>query len=591
MINSLLSFSFGQKSQLLVCETDGFTLRGAVLSRTGGDISVLYKAQSQQADMADSVAELINSLKSDGWEGGEAVLLSPTVLSTLIELPVDPKKPRPSAQMQELIRWEAEPLLMQHTTQWSVGHLLVGRGYMTEEQASAVIDLQQGKANAAGGLALADNFSLRRFGDLAEELGYIRPSQLKACLASQEWLKAEDEAIECGWSPQAEVSDVPGTYSWLVTCVNKTLLQRWTKEFSNQGVVLQAMYPLAGSSASLIPDNEAPAVVLESHIGLAFVMQVSGNKIISQHQYINPAKQALQSCLESYHTLNPPANAPIWLADWHDESDGLFEELSHTLDVDLKVLNKQPIGVDISPGMLGAATHALGLSGKERCAEVRLGGPLPVLWQRVEVRLAALCIVMMLIIMGAELSLLIRDSSISSHKEEVDAQWKTINGAMQRIKGDIKQVEKRKALLKEQEIDQLRTKARLDFFGKDIPEREALVQAILGILQNAVGDDVIINKVDEFGRRATLMPIAPSNKPDTRVEVENFNLEAWALTETAAQSFIQQMEEAVSPWQMEVRDSHVVAALGPMSLEGFTVSMRLVKLVSAEMIKQQKAIR
>ena len=86
MLKSLLNF--GKAKTLLVCETDGFLLRGAVLTRTGNELTVLHHAESQQADMADAVADVINTVKAAGWEGGDAVLLSPTVLSTLIELPV-----------------------------------------------------------------------------------------------------------------------------------------------------------------------------------------------------------------------------------------------------------------------------------------------------------------------------------------------------------------------------------------------------------------------------------------------------------------------------------------------------------------------
>lgn len=589
MLKSL--FNFGKAKSLLVCETDGFIMRGAVFMRSGKELVMLHKTQSQQANMADAVAELVQRLKDDGWEGGDAVLLSPTVLSTLVELPIHPKKPRPIAQMQELVKWEVEPLLMQHTTQWSVGHLLVGRGYMTEEQADAVMDLQQAKPNPSGGLELSDKFALRRFGELAEELGYIRSSQLKACLAGQEWLKSDDEEIECGWVAQGEVADVPGTFNWLVSCTNKSLLQRWTKTFSTQGVALQAMYPLAGCSISLLDEGISPAVVMESHPDLSLVQHIIDGSIANQHLYVNPAKAPLQSCLESYHTLNPPANEPIYLADWQDDNHGFIDELKSTLDVDLKSLHQTPISEGVSPGMLGTGLHALGLAGVKRSTNVRIGGPLPALWQRIEVRAAALFLALFLIISGAELSLFIRDHQIQSHKADVDAQWKVISSAMNRIKGDIKQVEKRKVAIKEQEINHFRTEARLKFFGEDIPNRVALVQAILGILQSTVNDEVIITNIDEFGKRVSIMPTLPAARKDTRIEVENFNLAGWALSEASAQSFIQQMKEAVAPWNLEVRDSKVFQRLGPMNVEGFAVSMRLVKLASAESIKKQQVLR
>ncbi len=588
MLNT--SLNFGKAKSLLVCETDGFIMRGAVFTRAGKDVHVIHKAQSQQANIADAVAELIKSLKSDGWQGGDAVLLSPTVLSTLVELPINPKKPRPLAQMQELVKWEVEPLLMQHTTQWSVGHLLVGRGYMTEQQAEAVMDLQQAKPNPAGGLELSDKFALRRFGELAEELGYIRSSQLKACLAGQEWLKSDDEDIECGWVAQGEVADVPGTYNWLVSCTNKSLLQRWTKAFSSQGVILQAMYPLAGCSVALLTDDVSSAVIMESHADLSLVQHILDGHIAGQYLYVNPAKQPIEACLESYHTLNPPATVPVYLANWQHNDPDLTDELNSTLAIKLSSLNNQPISESISPGMLGAGLHALALAGLKHCTNVRIGGPLPALWQRVEVRATALFLALFLTIAGAELSLLVRDHLIQSHKTEVDAKWKVIDTATSRIKADIKQVEQRKALLKEQQQQHLRAEARLAFFGEDVPERVALVQALLGLLQSAVTEDVIITNVDELGRRVTVMPTLTVATTDSRVEVENFNVAAWALSEKSAQSFIQNMKEAVAPWGLEIRDSSVFSRLGPMNIQGgFAVSMRIVKLVSAETIEQQQA--
>ena len=531
MLKNILNF--GKAKTLLVCETDGFLLRGAVLTRTGNELAILFHAQSQQADMADAVADVINSVKAAGWEGDKAVLLSPTVLSTLIELPVNPKKPRPLAQMQELVRWEAEPLLMQHTTQWSVGNLLVGRGYMTEEQADAVMDLQQGQPNPAGGLALTEQFSLRRFGELAEELGYIKRSQLNACLAGQGWLKSDDDAIECGWSPQAEVPDIPGTYCWLVSCVSKDLLQRWTKVFNSRGVELQCMYPLAGASASLLTNN-SNAVLLESHAGLAFTMQVIDNKVTAQHLYLSPAKPPIESCLEAYHALNPSSPERLYLASWHADPQLLTDELTQSLSVELSSFKHPALSEHLSPGMLGAGVHSFSLAGYQHCVSVRLGGPLPSKWQRVETRATILFVILVLSIITAETSIAIRSSHIESHKADVDKQWKLIDSAMKRIKGDIKNVAERKKLLQEKQVNHRRTEQSLAFFGHLIPERVALVQAILGILQSAVGDDVIINSIDEFAKRVGVLPPIPNTKKDSRIEVENFNLQAWALTETAA---------------------------------------------------------
>jgi hypothetical protein len=586
---------FGKPSQLLVCETDGFSLRGAVLARSGSWIVLLHQAKTEQVDMAEAVADVVNALKADGWKGGgSAVLLTPAVLSALAELPVNPKKPRPVAQMMELVRWEAEPLLMQHMARWSVGQLLAGRGYMTEEQVQAVMDLQQGKPNPAGGLALSDKFSSRRFGELAEELGYIKRSQLNACLAAQAWLKADDELIECGWAPQGAVEDIPGSFLWLADCVNKSLLQRWAEVFAGQGVKLKAMYPQAGCGANLLPKGQPTGLVLEPRRGQALATRLRAGKIAAQHQHLGLTQSPLEICLESYHAMQAAPDEPLWLACGHDEAQLLAADLRQMLAVEVNELDDPAIGEIVTPGMAGAARHAVGISGEGRCVGVREGGPLPPLPQRLEVRAAALAALLLVSAAATEISLMVRKDAVEAHKQEVDARWKSIDEATRRIKAQTEQIEQRKKALAQQKADQARLEAMLNFYSHAVPERVALVQGVLGVLQDTVTDEVIIVGIDETAKSAKAMPVAPAMPTaakDKRVEVENFNIEAWAVSEAAAQAFIQKMKEKVAPWHLEVRDAQVSSRTGPLNLDGFAVLMRLVRLIEGDSAApvQQKA--
>jgi len=586
-LQSLLNF--GKNKSILVCETDGFLLRGAVYIQAGNELAVLQTAESQQADMADAVADVIKSLKGEGWEGGEAVLLSPTVLSTVLELPVNPKKPRPLPQMNELVRWEAEPLLVQHMTQCSVGNLLIARGYMTKEQADAVMDLQQGRSNPAGGLELTEKFSLRRFGDLAEELGYIKRSQLNACLAGQEWLKSDDEVIECGWSAQGEVSDIPGTYHWQVSAVTKSLLQRWTTVFQIQGVTLKAMYPLVGTSASLLSDSsgEDSQVLIESHAGMSFAMRTEGDNIAEQHLYLDSSKNSLARCLEGFHTLSTETKTTIYLSNWSVEGESLGEELKSALDRDVVVIQSKSITDKASPGMMGAGLHYLGMGKTNWMSHVRLGGPLPAVWHRPDTRGGLLLSIIVLLIIIAETILFVRGNMVEAHKQDVEQRWELIDSALKRINGDIKQVNERKKELKEKQSDKQREQQRFVFFGEELPERSALVQIVLGILQESVSDEIIIDSIDEYGKRVSFLPTTPNYKKDKRVEVENFNLQAWALSETAAQQFIQKLKKSAEPWKLEILDSNVIGRSGPLGLEGFVVTLRIAKLVDPKVLSDR----
>jgi hypothetical protein len=577
-LSNLLPFS--NSSDILVCETDGFSLRGAVIKKAGHHVEVVHSVQSQLADMAEALKEIADQLAAKGWKKGKAVLLSPAVLSTMVELPVDPKKPRSLAQMQELIRWEVEPLLMQHTTQWTVGHLLVGQGYMSAEQAQTVMDMQQGKVNPTGELDLTDKLSLRRFGDLAVELKYIRRSQLNACLAGQEWLKSDDETIECGWAAQGEVADVPGTFGWLVSCVNQALLTRWKEVFAKYNIQLQAMYPLTGCSTSLSKSTQDARTIIESHHNMAFVTRIVNENVVSQYQYVNPEKSALEICLETYHALNIAASETVELACWHDDARLLVDELQHALAEDVNLLSTQFNIQGVSLGMVGAAYHAFKLSGSEFCTDVRLGGPLPPFWHRPASQLSAVAVLLVLVVVASEVTFMVMKNQVLAEKSLVDAEWQQIDASIKKVKSKQKQIETRKKELADQQVEQIRLQALLSFYSNDIPERTALVQGVLGALQTDVGDDVVITRIDEAGKRATLHPRPSTLKNDKRVEVENFNLEAWALSETAAQNFIQQIKRTVASLGLEVRDPQVIARLGPLNLDGFAVAVRLVKFAA-----------
>lgn len=583
-------FTLGKPAEILVCETDGFSLRAAVLRRVDDEMELLCQAKTEQVDMAEGLADVIASLKAEGWQGGgSAILLSPAVFSTLVELPVNPKKPRPLPQMLELVRWEVEPLLLQHMTRWSVGHLLVGQGYMSEEQAQTVMDMQQGKPNAHSKLAMAEQFSLRRFGDLAVELGYIKRSQLNACLTGQEWLKSDDEAIECGWLAQGPVDDIPGTYNWLISCVHQSLLQRWAAACARHGVKLRAMYPMTGCALALLPDEVRNAVVLETQPGLGFAARLTDGRNTQLQHYLNPQKTALDICLESYHALHASPREPVWLACW-PPTQAMPDRLSELLDMEVHPLSHPLASETISPGMIGAAGETLGLADTERCVGVRVGGPLPPVRDRLEVRAGALLALLLALASIAELTLWLRLSSVQSDKAQIDASWQSIDTAVKRINAQIAAIDERKQKIKSLRAEQQRIEAVTRFYDEEIPERMGLVKGVLGMLQTVVNDEVIVERLDEPGKQVPKpnagSPPLPANAPphaaDNWVEVENIVLEAWALSETAAQTFIQRVTHTVAVWDLHTRDAKVAFGKGPLSANGFSVSMRLMKLAGPD---------
>ena len=170
----------GRASSILVCETDGFHLHGAVIRRDGKQLKVEATARSEALEYREAVTEMLASLRSQGWRGRHAILLTPAVYSTLLELPVSPKQKRPALQMQELIRWELEPLLVQHNMRWSTGQILLAMGYLDEAQVTEVLDRQQGKHKSGGH---GNIYTYKRYGELAMEMGYVTQAQVDEGLA------------------------------------------------------------------------------------------------------------------------------------------------------------------------------------------------------------------------------------------------------------------------------------------------------------------------------------------------------------------------------------------------------------------------
>jgi hypothetical protein len=578
-LKSILSFN--RNKDVLVCATDGFSLTGAIFRRAGSDIHLMYETKAVNTDMVEALSDVISDLKQNGWQISRAVLLSPAVLNTVIELPVNPKKPRSLKQMTELVHWEVEPLLQQHTTRWSVGQLLVGRGYLSADKAQAVMDLQQGNHNEAGGLALTESYSFRKFGELAQELGFIRGSQLKAVLAGQEWLKCEDEFVEYGWHGQGEVPDVPGMYYWHISAVNKSLFERWSRLFAQHQVRLDGMYPLLGASLGYQGHDLENDAVIEVHDNMVYVAEYHQQSL--QHvntQFIEP-DDVINTLVDMVNSLPTSTDKRVWLVNVSDHYDDIDKSLDGLTEISLLNVPRNHQLDSKSALLLGAAHQQLLPSSAQCLVMIREGGPLPPVIQRVEVRAVIVLAVMLSLVATSETFLQLNEHEIVEFKTDIDSRWKTVEQAKRAIAEQQVQIEKRQTLLKAQQKERDNAKATMTFFAHDLPSRNALVKGLLGSLAESVPDDVMLISIDELGKRVPMYaPTAPLNTQDANlVEVENFNLRAWAVDEASAQSFIQIIEESVGHLELSVRDPVVREEQGPLSLPGYTIGLRLTKLV------------
>jgi hypothetical protein len=556
----------GDKSSILVCETDGFHLRGAVISRHAKQLKVDFSAQSDAIDYQDAVKDVVTRLREQGWQGREAVLLTPAVFSSVIELPIPANQPRSALQMQELIRWELEPLMIQHAATWSFGQLLLAKGYLTEAQVTEVLDSQKGKHKKGLGSGHGAIYSFKRYGDFAIELGYVNQAQVDECIARQAWLRADSEEYSCGWAVQSakKLENVnnqaeAATSSWLVSGANTGLIRQWEAAFLAQKIVLSDVFPLVACTAELAPAQDE-ILLLESAYGFVAALRMHSGVVTAVDVQKRPMLAELDACLESYHHLITPEINQLWLSAPYDSLDLLTQQLSEMIGREVHVLPTN--NAQISAGVFAVAGKLLKVSATSNIAGVSVRGPKPSLFKRVEVRAIAASLLLLLIIGMLEATLYVRKELAQSEHTKTLTAKKEFDALVAKAQAKVDAVNKLKEDIKNKTESLNNENVRFDFFSSELVIRTVFVQRLLDGLSNSVTEEVVINAINET--------------PNFGIRVS-----AWALTEKAAQQFIQSYKNATAPLGMELQDPIVRSQTGRLGLFGYDIQFRLVSFNDA----------
>lgn len=243
----LNSIQLGKPNAMTVLHHDGFTLTGSVVHAGIARLDVQASGRSRAIDPLVAVAEVVEQIREGGVRKlpARAVLVSASAIGALIELPVNPSVPRPPAQLQEMVRWELEPLFAQQAERWSIGSLLMGRGYLPAQRRAEVMTEVLSR-NAASNQRLTV-----RFGEVASTLGLVTREQIDECLELQERLVQIDDDIVCGWAGQSaageEVDEESPRYRWYVSGIGDGMRRQWVKACQRQKLFLASIYPSLGA--------------------------------------------------------------------------------------------------------------------------------------------------------------------------------------------------------------------------------------------------------------------------------------------------------------------------------------------------------
>jgi hypothetical protein len=473
--------------------------------------------------------------------------------------------------MQELVRWELEPLLMQHTIIWSVGRILVGLGYLEETQAREILARQQGKQSKSNQNEAANKlemYSLKRFGDVAIEQGYITREQLDEALTKQAWLRMEGDDIACGWQAIAIEADAQGPYPWLASGVNKGLLKQWEAAFSAQRITLEHFFPVAGCAAANLSRNE-PAIVLETGGGQVVGMRLGAKGLESIVTHESALNGAMEACLETYHGLTPPDPESLWLAIGDGGDAGLPKALSDVVGREARLLKSGVTGIAeaVTSGMAGAARHVLALSGGNHCCAVLTRGPKASITSTPKFRLVAGAALIFAGLLLAEGILQVRQSMANTTAERVNKQAGELDAAVNRVQALIKQQDDIKA--KRAEVK--KAEQRADFYTEELPRRATMVRTLLDTLERTANDSVVLERIAEEQKKG-------------------MQVTAWALSDTAAQQFALSLKRGLEPLGLALVEMRVTEKNGRLSLPGYAVTFRIVdKDVAATLSKTPPA--
>jgi hypothetical protein len=564
-----ISGTWSRPKRLLAVEIDGFGLKAALMRTEGRKVVFECVTGSQVADPASALAEAKRKLMQSGREiPKNSILLTPTVIPAVLELPVAPNKPRPYAQMQEMIRWELEPFFVHRVGVWKLGDILVSRGYLTGDQLQQIkLDLERRKEDKHHHFAGISTSTL--FGEVAIELGFITPDQRDECLAIQQQFHISDDEMICGWSSQSPPSSKDsgkdavkgeGKYPWLVCGMSRDERSRWIALFKRLGFDLQGIYPLVGCSAAALNGNLTPSsAMIEIRAGIMGCMRLTGERVVS---------------LQLYYTAGQPLSEQAPLTGVSSKTDTLYlsgeDHSIRSISETLSAIGQQetrsipvevehsPLSSEISPaalsGMLGAARHRLGLWGGARAVSIPIRDPGPPLRQRVTVWWISAGMAFILIIGAMEISLSLRMRSIRTGHTEALHALSALEKEESAIKERAEAVKKLKEglLALRKEMDGV---VRQRAFLEGELTRPQRILSFLDLVADALPAEMVINR---FAER----------------EGGEILITGWAMSEKVAQRFVERLAAATLPLGLKMVGLDVSAEKGRLGLSGHSAEIR-----------------
>lgn len=539
-------FRPGLPRALLVFETTGFALH-AVVARRGFDGSLRLGAPvvSAAVDAASAVGEVLAQLRAAAGRRlpKAAVLITPAAVGERLLLPVDPRKPRPRAQMGELVRWELEEVFVRQSELWSLGALLQGRGYLGADERR---ELEESAGRDRGALVEA----LRR---------RVSRGRMEECLTMQEALAGLDDELALGWCGQPGAEE-DGRFAWYGAGIGAGLRARWVQAFRAHGIFCDWIYPQLGAALPLAGADRGDRVLVEVRQEQFGVFAWRGGRLdvlaiqSCQHGVATPEALAAAVRAAAPEARVVRVAGPAGCADPLRAALGGVEVCA----VGGGLADSCP--PEVAASLEGVARHALKLCPAELLVRIEAQAPRPPLWKSREFWPWAAIGLVVLGVVATEVTLQVRARRKEWQLELLDIEYERqmqIKGEAQRMQAEVRKFE---TALAEKERELAAKRQRRAVLDDVILYRQRFVPEFLRVLGEASAGEVLLDVVEE--------------DPDRT----GFQLEGWALTGTEAQRFGNQLNEGLAPLGYKLADIRLSRGRERGAGDGFVVKIRLAKL-------------
>ncbi len=524
---------------LLVLFSDGFGLLATVVDKQEGEVTIVASARSNISEPVTALVEVLGRLSvSFGKLPREAILLHAHAVPSILELAIENIETLESHKVQELVRWEMESTFADLVPHDNLGWLMIGLGYITEQQRDVLVKQLTAEKNESGKKV--------RIGDLAISQDYINRNQLEECLKVQDQMQLQDQRIKCGWS---SINEASKTY-WIATAISESIHQQWVsavQTVSAKGVLgkaqLKSIYPYIGAGSSQlfhIYSNDK-VYILELHRPY-LALNIYRKGLLLECLVLECSSDTPQ--LNDVETLINNADIPegtdIYTTVTHSDRSALREELETLSLFSFKHLEREvtiptQLTGDVSSAeaiMIFGATFNYFSKSHQIMTPVQGANPPPPLYLRPLAKVAAMVLVLACVIGAIEGGLAWKldkiETKLTSVKDKVQLQ--------QKIKKDLSK--SKKAQVK---LDNLK----LEY--ESLVELKKLMETVLVSRNNFMNeflDMVILNMNDNL-------------IIDSIIEQQwnIFVINGWSVDQTSVEYFSQGLSRDLRNWDMEITEN------------------------------------